>query len=57
MGSTETEKNAVYTLETGKDALPRIGKTWNTPGTSCTRSRWNKSLVHVPDTRDKRSPE
>ena len=57
MGSTETETDAVETLETGNDALPGIGETWSTTGTSCTRSRWNKSLAHVPDTRDKRSPE
>ena len=57
MGSTETETDALETLEMGHDALPGTGETWNTSGTSRTRSRWDKSLAHVPDTRDKRSPE
>jgi hypothetical protein len=55
--TTETETDAGETLEAGNDMLPGIGETWRTPGTSCTWSRWNKSLAQVPDNRDKRSPE
>ena len=57
MDATETETDAVETLETRDDALPGTGETWSTTGTSRTWSRWDKSLAHVPDTRDKRSPE
>ncbi len=53
MGSTETETDALETLEAGNDTLPGIGETWSTPGTSRTWSSWDKSLAHVPHTRDK----
>ena len=57
MDQTETEADALETLEAGTDTLPGIGETWGTTGTSRTWSRWEKSLAHVPNTRDKRSPE
>ena len=57
MDSTQTETDALETMEAGNDALPGTGETWNTPGTSRTWSSWEKSMAHVPNTRDKRSPE
>ena len=57
MGSTEIETDALETLEAGNDALPGIGETWSLSGTSRTWGNRNKSVAHVPDTRDKRSPE
>ena len=57
MDKTETETDTMETLETGNDALPGTSETWRPPGTSRTWSRWNKSLAHVPNTRDTRSPE
>jgi hypothetical protein len=57
MGSTETEADALETLEAGNDALPGIGETWSLSGTSRTWGNRNKSVAHVPNTRDKRSPE
>jgi hypothetical protein len=57
VGSPETETDALETLEAGHNTLPGTEETWCTPGTSRTWSRWDKSLAHVPNTRDTRSPE
>jgi hypothetical protein len=57
MDKAKTETDAMETLEMGNNTLPGSGETWRPPGTSRTWSSWNKSLAHVPNTCDTRSPE
>jgi hypothetical protein len=48
MDETETETNAVETLETWDNALSGIGEAWSAKRTSGTWSRRYKSLANVP---------
>jgi len=57
MDQAQAETDGLETLETRHNKIQRDRKAGSTRKTSCTWSSWKKSLAHVSNPCDKRSPE